>query len=227
MDMLNLENTVVMYEGQQYSAKNLMLKLQEQIRDASNRLNSIACLLDELYKAMENTKTVDVKLSLSKAEYERFKSLGGEDDRERVLQAIRAVIGQGRPSPQPAGDIASPIEPVMASLGIPKTAHPQPISKEDPRHGLGEELSVSVSAVEEPILQAPVRKKPAPKCPRCGQPLTIPDGAVGSLPIEIKCDHCGAKCLIKSKMNITKSDKNEYPPPDDPSFGNIFDMLST
>jgi DNA-directed RNA polymerase subunit RPC12/RpoP len=227
VDMLNLDNAVVMYEGQQYSAKDLMLKLQEQIRDAATRLNSIAFLLDELYKAMENTKTVEVKLSLSKEEYERFKTIGGENDRERILQAIRSAIEQ-HPAQQSTG-IAASIEPMMASLGVPKKPQSQPAPKANPRQALVEDLSVSVSPLDEPpaTVPEPVRRKPAPKCPRCSQPLNIPDVPASSLPIEVKCDNCGAKCLIKSKTNAAKSEKAGFESFDDPSFGNIFDMLST
>ncbi|WP_156915782.1 hypothetical protein [Desulfatirhabdium butyrativorans] len=226
MDMLNLDNTIVMYEGQQYSAKNLMLKLQEQIRDAATRLNSIAFLLDELYKAMENTKTIEVKLSLTKEEYERFKSIGGENDRERILQAIRTAIEPHHAS-QSTGIPAS-IEPMMASLSVPKTPQVHSAPKTNPRQALVEELSVSVSPIDEPApVAAPAKKKAAPKCPRCSQPLNIPDVPASSLPIEVKCDNCGAKCLIKSKTNAAKAEKAGFESFDDPSFGNIFDMLST
>ncbi|MEW6259234.1 MAG: hypothetical protein AB1547_04940 [Thermodesulfobacteriota bacterium] len=225
MDALSDDHGVVMYEGQAYALKDLMLKLQDEVRQMADRLTRMASLLGELHRTLESTRTIEVKLSLSREEYERFKSLQGDDDRERILQAIRnaTVPGVKVPGKPPEARI----EPIVASLATPKTG---PLNEmKGPVQALVEELSVSVAAPDEPHppISSPVRKKPSAKCPRCGDQLMIPDLDVSRLPMEVKCSNCGAKCMVKSRANAGKPEKTTFDTTEDSTFGNIFDMLST
>lgn len=225
MDALGEDQGIFTYEGKAYALKDLMKKLEEEIGQMAERLNRIASLLGDLHHTLKSTRTIDVKLSLSAEEYERFKSLRGNDDRERILQAIRSAF-------PPAGRLSAAmpegrIEPMVASLAHPKT---EPLKEmKSPEQTLIEELSISVSAADEPQppVSPAVRKMPSLKCPRCSEPLVVPDRATHKLPMEITCSHCGAKCMIKSRANSVKSEKAGFEPLEDSSFGNLFDMLST
>ncbi len=225
MDAFGENQDVVMYEGKAYAIEDLMLKLQEEIRQTADRLSRMASLLGELHRKLESQRTIDVKLSLSREEYERFKSLKGEDDRERLLQAIRNATAQVAKAP--ANIPEARIEPIVASLATPKTESFKELK--NPGQALIEDLSVSVAPVDEPppSVSPVVRKKPSAKCPRCNEPLAIPDLTTHRLPMEVKCSNCGAKCMIKSRTNAGKPEKTGVDPLQDSSFGNIFDMLST
>lgn len=225
MDELGQDRGIVTYEGQSYTLKELTRKLQEEIGQMADRLNRMASVLGEVHHTLKSTRTIDVKLSLSPEEYERFKSLKGEDDRERVLQAIRnATTSVGMHAEKIS---EAYVEPIVASLAHPKA---EPFKElKNPGQALIEELSISVAPVDEPRppVSPTVRKKPSVKCPRCNEPLVIPDLATHRLPLEVKCSNCGAKCMIKSKTNAGKPEKTGFDPIEDSSFGNIFDMLST
>lgn len=225
MDALGEDQGIFTYEGQAYALKDLIKKLQEEIGQMAERLNRMASLLGDLHHTLNSTRTIDVRLSLSAEEYERFKSLRGNDDRERILQAIRSAFPPaGRQSAEMS---EGRIEPVVASLSHPKV---DPFKEsENPGQTLIEELAISVSPADEPhpAVSPAVRKMPSLKCPRCNEPLVVPDRATHKLPMEITCSHCGAKCLIKSRNNTGISEKAGFEPIEDSSFGNIFDMLST
>ena len=224
VDALGEDHGIVSYEGQRYALKDLMLKLQEEIGQMTDRLNRISSLMGEIHHTLKSTRTIEVKLALTPEEYERFKSLKGKDDRERILQAIRNVTA---PTGKESVDIPeSRIEPIVASLAHPK---PEPFKElKNPSQALIEELSISVAPADEPHppVSPAVRKKASAKCPRCNEPLMIPELNASRLPMEVKCSNCGAKCLIKTKTNTGKPEKTAFDPIEDSSFGNIFDMLS-
>jgi hypothetical protein len=88
MGIINLADVKVSYEGQTLPAINLISKLQTQLRDAASRIAAIAETLGDLQTALLNSHTVEVKLTLSKEDYGRFKSMEGMDDSERIRKAL-------------------------------------------------------------------------------------------------------------------------------------------
>jgi len=92
MGIINLADANVSYEGQTLPAINLISRLQTQLREAACRIATIAETLGDLQTALLNSHTVEVKLTLSKEDYGRFKSMEGMDDSERIRKAIMTVI---------------------------------------------------------------------------------------------------------------------------------------
>jgi hypothetical protein len=92
MGMINLADVLVSYEGQTLPAIHLISRLQTQLREATGRIATIAETLGVLQTALLNSHTVEVKLTLSKEDYGRLRSLEGVDDSERIRKAIMAVI---------------------------------------------------------------------------------------------------------------------------------------
>lgn len=80
------------YEVQTLPAVNLIGKLQTQLHEAASRITAIAETLEDLQTALLNSHTVEVKLTLSKENYNKFRSLGGMDDNERIRKAVMNVI---------------------------------------------------------------------------------------------------------------------------------------
>jgi DNA-directed RNA polymerase subunit RPC12/RpoP len=206
MNTINLDDVVVTYEGQKLPAQILINRLQEQLRDTANRLNSIAFVLNELYASMENSRIVEVKMTLSQNEYNSFKSLEGESDIERLRKAIQLM---SQKTPGLSGPVSAiPITPVGPEKLSPPVSIP-PVAEQEAADAISK------------------KKSTVTRCPRCKTPLDVPDVPADQWPVEVKCGSCGAKCLIKSKSSTSRPDRNGLESTDDPAYGNLFDMLST
>jgi DNA-directed RNA polymerase subunit RPC12/RpoP len=203
MSTINLEDAKVSYEGQNLPAIHLISKLQTQLQEAACRMAVIASTLGDLQAALLNSNTVEVKLTLSKEDYGRFRSLGGMDDSERVRKAVMTLIHpeesefppspvESRPAVTPGGPrpVAPPVEfrPEFTQAAEPVLTHdPEPQPVERIFH-------------EQPISAAPpIKQKSTTKCPRCQSLIDLPETSNNQWSVEIKCGSCGVKYLVKSK----------------------------
>lgn len=93
MSEINLEDAKINYEGKWLSAEDLTNMIQEKMQSGDMKIANLAAILEELNNALENSHTLEIKLILSTEDYEKLKTLGGEDDRESIRQAIFAFIG--------------------------------------------------------------------------------------------------------------------------------------
>ena len=180
MSTINLADAKVSYEGQELPAINLISKLQTQLQDAACRLAAIAETLGDLQAALLNSNTVEVKLTLSKEDFGRFKSLGGSDDAERIRKAVMALI-----RPEAAEISPSPAESRL--VATPGESGP---------------VAPTVARVfqEEPITAEPaVKKKSITECPTCRSLIELPEMPAGQWSVEVRCENCGAKSLLKSR----------------------------
>ncbi|MFZ3046055.1 MAG: hypothetical protein WA151_09090 [Desulfatirhabdiaceae bacterium] len=212
MNTIDLDDVVVTYEGQKLPVKILMKRLQDQLRDTANRLNSIAYAINELHTSMENSRIVEVKLTLSQTEYDKFKLIGGETDHDRLRNAIQVM---NEKTPTTAGKVSDiPVVPIVPIVPVvSEKMHPP--------------LTMSSLAEPEPDESVGKKKSALTRCPRCKNLLDIPDVPADQWPVEVKCGSCGAKCLIKSKTSASRSDRSGLESMDDLDHGNLFDMLST
>mgnify|MGYP001109620425 CR=1 FL=1 len=110
MNTINLEDAKVSYQGETLPALELIGRLQTQLREAATGLVTVAETLGALRTALLNSHTVEVKLTLSKEDYEKFRTVGGTDDIERIRNAVMTLIhpekresvsriGEPRPAP--------------------------------------------------------------------------------------------------------------------------------
>lgn len=219
MNTFNLDEATVSYEGQKVPVKALIKKLQEQLRDAANRLNSIAFVLNELYASIENSRFIELRLSLSQGEYEKFQALTGETDREKLRKALQLL---------PLTDTS---EPTSVDSESPDKQHPSPIPPISEKILYTAEKSTGSSTITQTTgsdsTPGSGLKRNTIRCPRCKNLMDIPEISTDQWPIEAKCGHCGAKCLIKSKNSGNPLRKDAIDTMEDPPYGKMFDMLST
>ncbi len=108
MSEINLEEGKIKFEDEWYSAEDLTGMIQEKMQTGEMKFAGIAAALEELNKALENSHTLDIKLVISREDYQRLRELGGEEDAAAVRKAVMAAIGAGAPD---AGQAARKTEP--------------------------------------------------------------------------------------------------------------------
>ncbi len=203
MSTINLTDAKVSYEGQNLPAINLISKLQTQLQEAACRIAAIASTLGDLQAALLNSNTVEVKLTLSREDFGRFRSLAGVDDSERIRKAVMTLIHPEEAdfSPTPVGsrpvvqpDESKPVEPPVESRPV-VTKAAEPVLSND-RESQPAERTFS----EQPIPVEPsLKKNSTTKCPRCQALIDLPEVSNDQWSVEIKCEQCGAKYLVKSQ----------------------------
>jgi DNA-directed RNA polymerase subunit RPC12/RpoP len=201
MNMINLEDVKVSYEGQTLPAINLIGTLQTQLREAASRIAAIAATLGDLQTALLNSHTVEVKLTLSMEDYNKFQSLRGIDDNERIRKAVMNVIHPEAAEISSGSDKPMPSTTSVASAPAPSSVEPQPvttISSEPTPPPEPEPQAVEQTFLERPFAaEIPIKKKLITKCPTCQSLIELPETTNDLWPIELKCGNCGSKCLLK------------------------------
>lgn len=199
MNAINLDDAKVSYEGQTLPAVNLVGKLQTQLREAAFRMTAIAETLGDLQTALLNSHTVEVKLTLSKEDYNKFKSLNGMDDNERVREALMNIIhpeesssGSGKSGTAMPFVGANPASSVVEPR-VERTKSSEPIPPLDPESQVAEQC-----LGERPFAaDTAIRKKLITKCPTCQSLIDLPEASNDQWPVELRCGNCGSKCLVK------------------------------
>ncbi len=92
---LNLKDATINLEGEWLSAEDLTNKIQEKMQAGDMKFSNLATALEELNNALENAKTIEIKLILSKEEYKILQAIGGDNDSECIQKAIKAFISSG------------------------------------------------------------------------------------------------------------------------------------
>jgi DNA-directed RNA polymerase subunit RPC12/RpoP len=103
MSEINLDEAKINHDGEWFSAEDLTRKIQEKMQAGDAKFADLAAALEELSKAMENSHAIEVRVAISKHDYEKLTELGGADDREAVRKAVMAFI-QGEGQEAPAAD---------------------------------------------------------------------------------------------------------------------------
>ena len=201
MGIINLADAKVSYEGQTLPAINLISKLQTQLREAACRIATIAETLGDLQAALLNSHTVEVKLTLSKEDYGRFKSMEGMDDSERIRKAIMNVIYPEASGSSGEADKFRPAAAIVESSPAPPPVESAPMiskSAEPIRPPVPELQSAEKNPQEQTVTSAPVIKKnPTTQCPTCHSLIELPETLNDAWTVELTCGTCGAKCLMK------------------------------
>lgn len=201
--MINLDDAKVSYEDQTFPAIHLIGKLKTELREAASRITAIAETLENLHAALLNSHTLEVKLTLSKEEYNKFKSLGGRDDHERIREAVMGMIHPEKtasPSDSPRSG-ALPNFPGSSSPQPvePRSETPQP-SESIPSPDPGPQTA-GRGLLKQPIAEeTATKKKLITKCPTCQSLIDLPEASNDQWPVELKCANCGSKCLVKPNL---------------------------
>jgi len=201
MGLINLADAKVSYEGQTLPAINLVSRLQTQLREAACRIATIAETLGDLQTALLNSHTVEVKLTLSKEDYGRFKSMEGMDDSERIRKAIMTAIHPKEADISIEAGESRPVAPFVESSPAPPPVESAPVitKSAEPIHSqTPEPQAVKKTLPEQPAAsETAIIKKSTTKCPTCQSLIDLPETLNYEWPVELKCGTCGAKCLMK------------------------------
>ena len=95
MSEIRLEDGTIEFGGEWLTADQLAERIQEKITAGDLKFADIAAALERLKKAVEDSCKLEVRLVLTRAEYDQLTAAGGPDDREAVRKAIMAFIGTG------------------------------------------------------------------------------------------------------------------------------------
>ncbi|MFC1798502.1 hypothetical protein ACFLZL_01695 [Thermodesulfobacteriota bacterium] len=154
---ISLDDGTINVDGQWLSVEDLAGQIQERMESGDMQLTGLAEALEELNQALENSHTLEVRLVITKDEYEKLKALGGEDDKDCVRQSIMTFIGGEEPSETveaeaPADDATEDEPEADASQDEVTTltvncAHPQCMSP------------IEITTDERPVMV---------ECPNCG-----------------------------------------------------------
>ncbi len=94
MGEINLDDGKILVEQQWMSADDIKQQIQEKMDAGDMKFAGLAKALEELNRAMEGAKVLQVRTVITKDQYEKLRSLAGGDDRACVKAAIAAFIGQ-------------------------------------------------------------------------------------------------------------------------------------
>lgn len=221
MSTINLADAKVSYEGQSLPAMNLLSKLQTQLQEVACRLATISSTLGDLQGALLNSETIDVKLTLSREDVGRLRSLGGADDSERIRKAVMTLI-----HPEEAELPPTPADSRPAGTSDESRPAQSPVYEFRPVITKATEPAQSRPA--QPMAAEPsTRKRTTATCPTCQSPIDLPEMPNDPWSVEIQCGNCGAKSLVKSKSgSVGKTDQAGSAPPDAAGYKKLFDTLS-
>ncbi len=217
MSTINLADAKVSYEGQNLPAINLLSKLQTQLQEVACRLATISSTLGDLQGVLLNSETIEVKLTLSREDVGRLRSLGGIDDSERIRKAVMTLI-----HPEEAELPPTPAE----SRPVGTTGGSRPV--QSPVYEFRSVITKATEPAPQPIaVEPPIKKKSTTNCPTCQSPIDLPEMSNGPWSVEIQCGNCGAKSLVRSKTESAgKSDKAGFTTSDEAGYRKLFDTLS-
>lgn len=108
MSAIDLQAGKINLAGEWLAVEDLTSKIQEKMDAGDMKFSNLATALEELNAALENSHTIETKIVIPKADYEKLKELGGEDDDlECVRQAVLAFLGSDvreAPAPEKAAE---------------------------------------------------------------------------------------------------------------------------
>ncbi len=99
MSEINLDEGTIFVENQWLTAGEVKQQIEEKMASGDMKFAGLAKALEELNMAMEGARTLEVQTVLTKAQYEKLRSLVDGDDRACVKAAITAFIGKGSGTP--------------------------------------------------------------------------------------------------------------------------------
>ena len=154
MSHIDLQAGKINFEAQWLSVDDLVGRIQEKMNAGDMKFSEMASALEELNRALENSHTIETKITIPTAAYEKLKALGGEDDLACVHKAIMAFIQEDvskAPVPEPA------VEPAVEPAAEP-AAEPE-----------GKKQKVIKCAKCKAAIEIPAGEKPTEiECPECG-----------------------------------------------------------
>ena len=95
MRQINLDEGRILVDEQWLNAEEIKEQIQEKMDAGEMKFAGLAKALEELNRAMEGAHALDVRIVITKDQYEKLRTMVDGDDRARLKAAIAAFIGQG------------------------------------------------------------------------------------------------------------------------------------
>lgn len=99
MNEINLDDGTVLVEKQWLTADDIKQRIEEKMAAGDMKFARLAKALEELNTALEGARTLKIRTVISKAQYEKLRSMVEGDDRTCVKEAIAAFIGERAGAP--------------------------------------------------------------------------------------------------------------------------------
>ncbi len=80
MSDIDLQAGKINLAGEWLAVEDLKSNIQAKMNAGDMKFSNLAAALEELNAALENSHKIETKIVISKADYEKLKKLGGEDD---------------------------------------------------------------------------------------------------------------------------------------------------
>ncbi len=97
MKDINMEEAKIKVDGKWFTSEEIAGEIQRKIQAGDMKIADYAAALEKLTTTMENSHLIEVKLVITKSEYNKLRELGKGDDRECIRKAIQAFIGKKIP----------------------------------------------------------------------------------------------------------------------------------
>ena len=128
MSEIRLDDGTVNVDGEWLTAVGLTDRIQEKMKAGDMKFTKLAAALEELNTALENSHPMEVRLVLTRDDYEKLKAFGGTDDRESVRKAVLAFLGATAETvsapPSPRKKIAIKCPQCMSPIEITSDERP-------------------------------------------------------------------------------------------------------
>ena len=178
MSDIRMSDGSIKFDGDWLTADDLQRKIKAKMDSGDMRFADMAAALQELNEALDKAYTLEVKIVLSKAEYDRLKAIGGEDDNASVRKAIRAFVGGVKPKAEVKA--ATPADAAAEKPAAEVKAFPSP-------DAAAEKAAADVKDAA-PLAEKPTETGDTITCTKCKTPIPIPTSA---RPLELECEFCG------------------------------------
>jgi len=113
MKNINLEEGKVKIDEKWMTSEEIAGEIQRKIQAGDMKIAHYASSLERLTMALENSHWIDLRLFITKQEYQMLRELGKGDDKECIRKAIQVFIGKRKPN-----DNKSPEENHSSSSGF-------------------------------------------------------------------------------------------------------------
>ena len=193
MAEIRLAEGSIRFQDEWLTADDIKARIKEKMDAGDMKFAALAAALEELNQAMENAHPIEVRLVLSRDDYEKLQKRGGPDDNESVRKAILAFIEGGQNKP-PAMEMQAPVK--GAGQMNEKAQSPPPVESKVPQ---------SFDTIP---------------CSKCKKPVRIPSN---ERPLGLECEFCGTTIVLEAEKEETKKEalKEESPGKDQEAAKNI------
>ncbi len=171
MAEIRLTEGSIRFQEEWLTADAIKARIKEKMDAGDMKFADLAAALEELNQAMENTSSIEVRIVLSKKDYERLQKRGGEDDNESVRKAILAFIAGAEKPPAP--------------LEIETRERPEQQTEEKAK-------KPEETAPEPPEMGAAI------PCSKCKKPIKV---SSNERPLQLECEFCGTSIVLEEEKD--------------------------